>query len=161
MKSPKSEAEPRRRKVGTIGGTVRPLIATIKQTLVTMPGINRLVPGGRKPVTHLYPYQKVELPLAYRGQHSIDWFKGLGCELSAKECPTRCIDMLDGPNDRKGKPIVIPEFDYTKCIGCQQCVDVCPVDCLHMEEIGYKDLEGFYHINLQGEVKLLEEQVEK
>src|SRR5256885_13526083 len=46
--------------------------------------------------------------------------------------------MLDGPNDRKGKPIVIPEFDYTKCIGCQQCVDVCPVDCLHMEEIGYK-----------------------
>jgi hypothetical protein len=30
-----------------------------------------------------------------------------------------------------------------------------------MEEIGYKDLEGFYHINLQGEVKLLEEQVEK
>ncbi|MCI4371102.1 MAG: hypothetical protein L3J78_00450 [Thermoplasmata archaeon] len=46
-------------------------------------------------------------------------------------------------------------------MGCQQCVDVCPVDCLHMEEIGYKDLDGFYHINLQGEVKLLEEQVEK
>src|SRR2546425_854487 len=91
MKSPKSEAESRRRKVGTIGGTVRPLIATIKQTLVTMPGINRLVPGGRKPVTHLYPYQKVELPLAYRGQHSIDWFKCIGCELCAKVCPNECI----------------------------------------------------------------------
>src|SRR2546425_2405316 len=73
----------------------------------------------------------------------------IGCRKCERECPTRCIDMLDGPNDRKGKPIVIPEFDYTKCIGCQQCVDVCPVDCLHMEEIGYKDLEGFYHINLQ------------
>src|SRR5207244_3910649 len=182
MKSRKSEAKSGP-KVGTVGGTVRPLLATIKQALVTMPGINRLIPGGRKPVTHLYPYQKVELPVAFRGQHSIDWFKCIGCELCAKvcpneciyfevdvcigcrkcerECPTRCIDMLDGPNDRKGKPIVIPEFDYTKCIGCQQCVDVCPVDCLHMEEIGYKDLEGFYHINLQGEVKLLEEQVEK
>src|SRR3989449_802099 len=279
MKPPKSEAKAGP-KVGTIGGTVRPLLATIKQALVTMPGINRLIPGGRKPVTHLYPYQKVELPVAFRGQHSIDWFKCIGCELCAKvcpneciyfefyeveptseylhpsraqldemkkiirrpavdvghclfcgncmeycptdawnftqefeladyaredlyyradelrmpkensdkeivlinrigehpilevdvcigcrkcerECPTRCIDMLDGPNDRKGKPIVIPEFDYTKCIGCQQCVDVCPVDCLHMEEIGYKDLEGFYHINLQGEVKLLEEQVVK
>ncbi|MGI0148179.1 MAG: 4Fe-4S binding protein, partial [Thermoplasmata archaeon] len=224
---------------------MRPMIATIKQALVTMPGINRFIPGGRKPVTHLYPYQKVDLPLAFRGQHSIDWFKCIGCELCAKvcpneciyfefyeveptseylhpsraqldemkkvirrpavdighclfcgncmeycptdawnftqefeladyaredlyyradelrmpkensdkeivlinrigehpilevdvcigcrkcerECPTRCIDMLDGPNDRKGKPIVIPEFDYTKCIGCQQCVDVCP-----------------------------------
>src|SRR5947199_413288 len=178
MKSRKSEAESRK-KVGTVGGIVRPLMATIKQTLITMPGINRLVPGGRKPVTHLYPYQKVELPLAYRGQHSIDWFKCIGCELCAKVCPNECIyfefyeveptseylhpsrAQLDEPNNRKGKPIVIPEFDYTKCIGCQQCVDVCPVDCLHMEEIGYKDLEGFYHINLQGEVKLLEEQVEK
>src|SRR5438445_384927 len=150
MKSPKSEAKAGP-KVGTIGGTVRPLLATIKQALVTMPGINRLIPGGRKPVTHLYPYQKVELPVAFRGQHSIDWFKCIGCELCAKVCP----------NERKGKPIVIPELDYTRCIGCQQCVDVCPVDCLHMEEIGYKDLEGFYHINLQGEVKLLEEQVEK
>src|SRR2546421_7803611 len=95
MKSPKSEDEPRRRKVGTIGGTVRPLIATIKQALVTMPGINRLVPGGRKPVTHLYPYQKVELPLAYRGQHSIDWFKCIGCELCAKVCPNECNRELD------------------------------------------------------------------
>ena len=281
MKSPKSEAEPRsRKKVGTIGGMIRPMIATIKQALVTMPVLSRVIPGGRKPVTHLYPYQKVELPVAFRGQHSIDWFKCIGCELCAKvcpneciyfefyeveptseylhpsramldemkkivrrpavdsghclfcgncmeycptdawnftqefeladyaredlyyradelrmpkensdkeivlinrigehpilevdvcigcrkcerECPTRCIDMLDGPNDRKCKPIVIPEFDYAKCIGCQQCVDVCPVDCLHMEEIGHKDMQDFYHISLQGEVKLLEEQVEK
>jgi len=95
------------------------------------------------------------------GRIQIDPILCIGCKKCERECPTRCIDMLDGPNDRKGKPIVIPEFDYTKCIGCQQCVDVCPVDCLHMEEIGYKDLEGFYHINLQGEVKLLEEQVEK
>ena len=382
MKSRKSEADlSSRRKVGTIGGILRPTLVVLKQGLVTMPGINRLVRGGRKPVTHLYPYQKVELPTAYRGQHSIDWFKCIGCELCAKvcpneciyfefyeagpndpylhpsramldemkkvirrpavdvghclfcgncmeycptdawnfsqefeladyaredlyyraeelrrpeamsdkeivlenrmgehpileadicigcrkcerecptrcidmldemkkivrrpavdighclfcgncmeycptdawnftqefeladyaredlyyradelrmpkensdkeivlinrigehpilevdvcigcrkcerECPTRCIDMLDGPNDRKGKPIVIPEFDYAKCIGCQQCVDVCPVDCLHMEEIGHKDMQDFYHISLQGEVKLLEEQVEK
>jgi len=34
----------------------------------------------------------------------------IGCRKCERECPTRCIDMLDGPNDRKGKPIVIPEF---------------------------------------------------
>src|SRR3989442_1065444 len=180
MKSPKSEAKAGP-KVGTIGGTVRPLLATIKQALVTMPGINRLIPGGRKPVTHLYPYQKVELPVAFRGQHSIDWFKCIGCELCAKVCPNEGIyfefyeveptsEYLHPSRaqlDEMKKIIRRPAVDVGhclfcgKCIGCQQCVDVCPVDCLHMEEIGYKDLEGFYHINLQGEVKLLEEQVEK
>jgi len=279
MRSPKSESDLEGpRKVGTVRGLLRPLWVTLKQTLITLPVLNRLVPGGRKPVTVLYPYDKIELPSAYRGQHNIDWFKCIGCELCAKvcpneciyfefyevgpgdpylhpsrailddmkkiirrpavdvghclfcgncmeycptdawnfnqdfeladyaredlyyraeelrmpeaqsnkeivlvnrigehpilevdicigckkcerECPTRCIDMLDGPKLRKDKPIVIPEFDYTKCIGCQQCVDVCPVDCLYMEDIGYKDLDGFYHINLGGEVKLLEEQV--
>src|SRR5437899_2444275 len=262
MKSPKSEPKGRR-KVGTVGGTVRPLLATIKQALVTMPGINRLVPGGRKPVTHLYPYQKVELPLAYRGQHSIDWFKCIGCELCAKVCPNECIyfefyeveptseylhpsraqldemkkiirrpavdvghclfcgncmeycptdawnftqefeladytredlyysgpelKMPDEESDkkavlvnrigeepigevdgcigcRKGKPIVIPEFDYDKCIGCQQCVDVCPVDCLHMEETEHKSMADFVHIDrvtAGTPVILLEEAVAK
>jgi formate hydrogenlyase subunit 6/NADH:ubiquinone oxidoreductase subunit I len=84
----------------------------------------------------------------------------IGCRKCERECPTRCIDMVDGPNLRKGKPIVIPEFDYNKCIGCQQCVDVCPVDCLHMEEVaGLAGPlgEGFYNINFEGEVHLLEE----
>ncbi len=237
----------------------------------------------RKPVTVLYPYERVELPKAYRGQHSIDWYKCIGCELCAKvcpneciyfdilevekdspylqppraqldemkhvirrpavdvghclfcgncmeycptdawnftqefeladytredlyysgpelkmpdeesdkkavlvnrigeepivevdvcigcrkcerECPTRCIDMVDGPNLRKGKPIVIPEFDYDKCIGCQQCVDVCPVDCLHMEETEHKSMSDFVHIDrvtAGTPVILLEEAVAK
>ena len=85
----------------------------------------------------------------------------IGCRKCERECPTRCIDMLDGPNERRGKPIVVPEFDNTKCIACQQSVVECPVDCLYMEEIGYKDLSGFYHINKQGTVKLLEEQTEE
>ena len=261
------------------GSYLKPLLATMKQALITMPLINRLIPGGRPPVTRLYPYEKIELPQSFRGQHVIDWYKCIGCELCAKvcpneciyfefveveekspyllpmraimdenkevvrrpavdvghwlfcgncseycptdawmfsqefehadysredlfyhaeelkkpddasdkkivlinrieehpilevdvcigcrkcerECPTRCIDMVDGPLLRKGKPIVIPEFDYNKCIGCQQCVDVCPVDCLHMEEVaglaGPKG-EGFYNINFEGEVRLLEE----
>ena len=123
MKSPKSDTDLTTvRPAGTVLGIVRPLGAAIKNTLITLPVVNKLVPGGRKPVTHLYPYQKVDLPQAFRGQHSIDWYK---------------------------------------CIGCQQCVDVCPMDCLYMEEIGYKDLSGFYHINKPGTVKLLEEQTEE
>src|SRR3989304_4191242 len=92
MKSPRSEADlAGPRKVRPLGGVVRPLWITLKQAVVTMPVLNRLVPRGRKPVTHLYPYQKVELPEAYRGQHNIDWFKCIGCELCAKVCPNECI----------------------------------------------------------------------
>jgi NADH-quinone oxidoreductase chain I len=252
---------------GLIGGVFRPLWVTIKQT----------VRAARKPVTRLYPYERIELPASYRGQHVIDWYKCIGCELCAKvcpneciyfefievdedspyllpprasmdkmkhvirrpavdvghclfcgncseycptdawmfsqefeladytredlfyhaeelktpdeesdrkqvlinrmgeepilevdvcigcrkcerECPTACIDMVDGPKLRKDKPIIIPEFDYNKCIGCQQCVDVCPVDCLHMMETEH-DLEGFYNINFEGTFELLEEAV--
>ena len=272
MRSPKSGDG---RKVGILGGTLRPMWITIRQTFIAT--------FRRKPVTVLYPYDRVELPKAYRGQHSIDWYKCIGCELCAKvcpneciyfdilevekdspylqppraqldemkhvirrpavdvghclfcgncmeycptdawnftqefeladytredlyysgpelkmpdeesdkkailvnrigeepiveidvcigcrkcerECPTRCIDMVDGPNLRKGKPIVIPEFDYDKCIGCQQCVDVCPVDCLHMEETEHKSMADFVHIDrvtAGTPVILLEEAVAK
>ncbi len=67
--------------------------------------------------------------------------------------------MTEGPNLRKGKPIPIPQFNYTVCIGCQQCVDVCPVDCLHMQEIPYESMDRFYNINFPGKAMPLEEWV--
>ncbi len=280
MRSPKS-GEPGPAAPGNAGrdglfrGIFRPLWVTLKQGLVAA--------FKRKPVTVLYPYERIELPKAFRGQHSIDWYKCIGCELCAKvcpneciyfdilevepnsayllpsraeldemkhvirrpavdvghclfcgncmeycptdawnftqefeladytredlyytaaelkmpdevsdkkqvlinrigehpivevdvcigclkcerECPTRCIDMVGGPNLRKGKPIVIPEFDYNKCIGCQQCVDVCPVDCLHMEEVSHGSMADFYHIDqvtAGTPVVLLEEAIAK
>jgi len=59
----------------------------------------------------------------------------IGCFRCERECPTRCISMIDGPNDRKGKPVPIPEFDYSLCIGCDSCVEVCPALCLKMEDV--------------------------
>src|SRR5213076_1792849 len=156
MKSRKSEAESRK-KVGTVGGIVRPLMATIKQTLITMPGINRLVPGGRKPVTHLYPYQKVELPLAYRGQHSIDWFKCIGCELCAKVCPNECIyfefyeveptsEFLNPSRaqlDEMKKVIRRPAVDIGHCLFCGNCMEYCPTDAWNFtQEFELADYAG-------------------
>ena len=69
----------------------KPMKATMKQTLQTTPIINRLVPGGRVPITRLYPYEKIDLPASFRGQHVIDWYKCIGCELCAKVCPNECI----------------------------------------------------------------------
>lgn len=59
----------------------------------------------------------------------------IGCMRCDKECPTRCIHMIPGPNLRRDKPILIPDFDYDLCIGCESCVEVCPVNCLIMEEM--------------------------
>jgi len=278
MRSQKKDASRSGGKRRPRGGLFRPLSVTLKQAMQTTPVLNRIFPGGRKPVTYLYPYERIESYRSYRGQHSIDWFKCIGCELCAKvcpneciyfefvkvekdspyvlpprakadvmksqirrpavdvghclfcgncseycptdawmfiqdfeladytredlfyhaqelqkpdelsdkkqalinrqgdepildvdvcigcfrcerECPTTCISMVPGPNLRKGKPVMIPQFNYPVCIGCQQCVDVCPVSCLHMQEIGYESMEGFYNINFPGEAKPLEEWV--
>ena len=276
MRSLKTDADKTKKKRSRRGGVFKPLSVTLKQTLQVTPGINKIIPGGRKPVTYLYPYERIESYGSYRGQHSIDWFKCIGCELCAKvcpneciyfefikvekdspyslpkrcktditkgqirrpavdvghclfcgdcsefcptdawmftqdfeladyaredlfyralelkkpdessdkkqvllnrqgdepildvevcigcsrcdrECPTGCISMTQGPILRKGKPILIPQFNYDVCICCQQCVDVCPVDCLHMQEIDYPSMEIFYNVNFAGEAKPLEE----
>ena len=81
----------------------------------------------------------------------LDTEKCIGCLRCQRECPTQCIKMVDGPLERKGKPILIPTFHpaedfkseykeeisktYTQCIGCSTCVSVCPAKCLHMKEI--------------------------
>lgn len=58
----------------------------------------------------------------------------IGCKRCGRECPTRCIEMIPGKKERKGKPIENPKFDYSKCIGCGTCADICPSDSLTMEE---------------------------
>jgi formate hydrogenlyase subunit 6/NADH:ubiquinone oxidoreductase subunit I len=87
----------------------------------------------------------------------------IGCMRCEKECPTRCITMVDGPKMRKDKPIKVPSFhpvdeqkpEYvdivkntlSKCIGCSTCVSICPpkASALYMKEIPL--VEGaFSHI---------------
>ena len=70
-------------RVGFFRGFFSPLWVTLKQALVAT--------FRRKPVTVLYPYERLELPKAFRGQHSIDWEKCIGCELCAKVCSRGAI----------------------------------------------------------------------
>lgn len=87
--------------------------------------------------------------------------KCIGCRRCERECPTRCIKMVEGPMERKGKPILIPTFHpaeefkpeykdeisetYSQCIGCSTCVSACPPKCLYMKEIPLVE-NAFYHI---------------
>jgi len=64
----------------------------------------------------------------------LDVNRCIGCMRCQRECPTGCIEMIPGPNIRKDKPIMVPQFNYELCVGCESCASVCPAKCLIMEE---------------------------
>src|SRR5512136_2364421 len=164
MKSPKSDTDLSVvRPAGTVRGIFGPLGAAIRNTLVTLPVVNKLVPGGRKPVTHLYPYQKVDLPQAFRGQHAIDWLKCIGCELCAKVCPNECI-YFEFTKVEKDSPYTLPRrcktdamkgqirrpaVDVGHCLFCGDCSEFCPTDAWmftqDFELADYTREDLFYH----------------
>ncbi|UCH89807.1 MAG: 4Fe-4S binding protein [Thermoplasmata archaeon] len=58
-----------------------------------------------------------------------------GCQLCMRNCPTRCIEMVDGPKLRKDKPIKNPKVDTSKCVGCATCMSNCKFNALKMEAV--------------------------
>lgn len=63
----------------------------------------------------------------------LDTDKCTGCQLCMRNCPTRCIEMVNGPKLRKDKPIKNPKVETSKCVGCGTCMSNCKFDALKME----------------------------
>ena len=52
-----------------------------------------------RPVTVLYPREKVPIPEAFRGRVAITDDKCIGCSKCSLVCPAQVITMIDGPRE--------------------------------------------------------------
>jgi formate hydrogenlyase subunit 6/NADH:ubiquinone oxidoreductase subunit I len=80
----------------------------------------------RKPVTVLYPKEKLALPESFRGKMKFDPSKCIGCGLCARDCPSRACTMTEVEGKKQ------PCFDLDFCTFCGQCAESCPKKAIEM-----------------------------
>lgn len=115
-------AEAKKKRMSTFGYVAKPMGRTIKQFY------GSFVRG--RPNTILYPYQKLELPPTYRGKHTIDFKRCIGCGNCVQICPNDCMWMQKLDDPELGK-IERPGIDMGRCMFCGLCVEVCPTVAIH------------------------------
>lgn len=110
------------KKKSTLGFVTKPMGRTIRQFY------GSFIRG--KPNTVLYPYQKLDLPPTYRGKHTLDFKRCIGCSNCVQICPNNCMWMQKLEDPELGK-IERPGIDMGRCLFCGLCVEVCPTVAIH------------------------------
>lgn len=89
--------------------------------------------GGR-PFTVLYPYERLEVPLAERWLHGLSDEKCISCARCCRICPDNCLNMVDTQMGQHPDPrfTTRPALDASHCMFCGLCVEVCPTGALTM-----------------------------
>ncbi|MDR1405329.1 MAG: 4Fe-4S binding protein [Candidatus Methanoplasma sp.] len=82
-----------------------------------------------RPVTILYPYEKMWMPENYRGRPGLRFDRCVACGMCVKMCPTACIKLVDTEND-SGEKVRRPQVNIGRCAMCGYCAEYCPVDAM-------------------------------
>ena len=95
----------------------------------------------KKPHTVRYPKEDLDVfeiegvSPRYRGFHTNDHSKCIGCGNCATVCPASAITMVEADDVKPANKFAKtyrPVIDYGRCCFCGQCVDVCPTGSLQM-----------------------------
>ena len=110
---------PKKRNARTLW-VMKPMWVTLKKMFKTT--LNR-------PVTIMYPYEKEWVPDNYRGRPGLKFDICLGCAICKRVCPTKCIEMVDSPDDN-GNTVERPQINLGRCMMCGYCAEYCPVNAM-------------------------------
>ncbi|CAD6492726.1 MAG: F(420)H(2) dehydrogenase subunit I [Candidatus Argoarchaeum ethanivorans] len=100
------------------------MLGIIKGLVVTIKHFFKI--GNRPVVTVQYPYERMEIAQRFRGLHSVDKNKCIGCGICEMNCPNNSIQIV---RHNKGW---YPQVKIGQCMFCGLCVDTCPMDAMQM-----------------------------
>jgi formate hydrogenlyase subunit 6/NADH:ubiquinone oxidoreductase subunit I len=117
----------------------------MKKALVMVPEL--VVNAGKKPVTILYPFEKVAVPEGFRGTPRFNSGLCNGCLLCVKDCPSEAIEIKvekietkDQPADasekgdeKKTKRKCTMTLYLDRCVHCERCAEVCPRGAIKLD----------------------------
>lgn len=88
-------------------------------------------------ITYQYPEEQMPIPDRYRGLHEMRrWADGtercVACGLCAAVCPSNCIYIEPGENERGERYPAVYEINIARCIFCGFCIEVCPYEAIRM-----------------------------
>ncbi|MFQ5998729.1 MAG: 4Fe-4S dicluster domain-containing protein [Candidatus Bathyarchaeia archaeon] len=88
----------------------------------------------KRPVTVMYPYERLQLPENSRGGFALEMDACTGCGLCDWVCPDECIDMvaIEGKQTKINAVSRYPEVNIEKCCFCGLCTEICPKECIIM-----------------------------
>lgn len=89
----------------------------------------------RRPVTVLYPYEKLIPSERYRGRIHFEFDKCIACEVCVRVCPIN-LPVVDWEFNKETKKKKLKHYsiDFGVCIFCANCVEYCPTNCLSVTE---------------------------
>jgi NADH-quinone oxidoreductase subunit I len=98
----------------------------------------------KKPVTHQYPDEPVEVYPRFRGRHALKRYENglercIGCALCAAACPTNCIyvEAAENTDDDRRSPgeryASVYDINMLRCIFCGYCAEACPTADIVLE----------------------------